>query len=275
MLLLIPEIVLKDGKCFHKIEGLDAELSGKFMEDPVNMAKLLRRENAKCLHITDLDSLNGGAGNSEIILRIATNVEIPIQVFGFWDDELSWTALLDNWIYRIIIPSPRIIDTNIIETLSKRYNKSRMSAFLEIQEDYDKKQFDDRLKALQEKGIERIVIGEFGDDKKQSIINFQRYIAHLGNYNFKVTLYNMVRGVPDLFRLESRKIQIFDSFVIGRPLYEAFIKGYTMKQWQKHPKDLPENILTRLPFRKNYIRYLCFAHPSLPINKHRLSKRVP
>ncbi len=40
--------------------------------------------------------------------------------------------------------------------------------------------------------------------------------------------------------------------LIGRPLYEAFIKGYTTKQWQKDPKELPESILTRLPFRKNY-----------------------
>lgn len=40
--------------------------------------------------------------------------------------------------------------------------------------------------------------------------------------------------------------------MIGRPLYEAFIKGYTMKQWQKDPKDLPASILNRLPFRKSY-----------------------
>ena len=40
--------------------------------------------------------------------------------------------------------------------------------------------------------------------------------------------------------------------MMGRPLYEAFIKGYTLKQWQKNPKDLPSGILTRLPFRTNY-----------------------
>ena len=40
--------------------------------------------------------------------------------------------------------------------------------------------------------------------------------------------------------------------LIGRPLYEAFIKGYTKKQWQKDPAQLPAEILQRLPFRKNY-----------------------
>ncbi len=40
--------------------------------------------------------------------------------------------------------------------------------------------------------------------------------------------------------------------LLGRPLYEAFIRGYTIKQWQKDPKELPAAILNRLPFRTNY-----------------------
>lgn len=36
---------------------------------------------------------------------------------------------------------------------------------------------------------------------------------------------------------------------IGRPLYEAFIRGYTMKQWQTDPKLLPAAIIGRLPVR--------------------------
>lgn len=40
--------------------------------------------------------------------------------------------------------------------------------------------------------------------------------------------------------------------LIGRPLYEAFIRGYTKKQWNKDPRDLPEFILNRLPIRYNY-----------------------
>lgn len=40
--------------------------------------------------------------------------------------------------------------------------------------------------------------------------------------------------------------------MMGRPLYEAFIRGYTLKQWQKDPKEMPDSILKRLPFRTNY-----------------------
>ena len=40
--------------------------------------------------------------------------------------------------------------------------------------------------------------------------------------------------------------------LIGRPLYEAFIKNYTAKQWQTDPSQLPAGIIKRLPVRFNY-----------------------
>lgn len=40
--------------------------------------------------------------------------------------------------------------------------------------------------------------------------------------------------------------------LIGRPLYEAFIRGYTWKQWQVDPKTLSEAIISRLPVRHDY-----------------------
>jgi UDP-galactopyranose mutase len=37
--------------------------------------------------------------------------------------------------------------------------------------------------------------------------------------------------------------------LIGRPLYEAFIKGYTAKQWETDPASLPSETISRLPVR--------------------------
>jgi UDP-galactopyranose mutase len=53
--------------------------------------------------------------------------------------------------------------------------------------------------------------------------------------------------------------------LIGRPLYEAFIKGYTAKQWQTDPKDLPAAIISRLPVRYTYDnRYFSDTYEGLP-----------
>ena len=39
---------------------------------------------------------------------------------------------------------------------------------------------------------------------------------------------------------------------VGKDLYEAFFKGYTIKQWGMPPSELPASILKRLPVRFNY-----------------------
>lgn len=53
--------------------------------------------------------------------------------------------------------------------------------------------------------------------------------------------------------------------LIGRPLYEAFIRGYTAKQWRTDPRDLPPGILERLPVRYNFdSRYFNDPYEGLP-----------
>jgi UDP-galactopyranose mutase len=55
--------------------------------------------------------------------------------------------------------------------------------------------------------------------------------------------------------------------LIGEPLYRAFIKGYTKKQWQTDPRELPANIITRLPVRFNFdAGYFADRFEGLPVD---------
>lgn len=55
--------------------------------------------------------------------------------------------------------------------------------------------------------------------------------------------------------------------LIGRPLYEAFIRDYTAKQWQTNPTALPPEVISRLPVRFNYSnRYFNDSYEGLPTN---------
>jgi UDP-galactopyranose mutase len=55
--------------------------------------------------------------------------------------------------------------------------------------------------------------------------------------------------------------------LIGRPLYEAFIRGYTYKQWQTDPAELPAEIITRLPVRYTFDnRYFSDTYQGLPVD---------
>jgi UDP-galactopyranose mutase len=55
--------------------------------------------------------------------------------------------------------------------------------------------------------------------------------------------------------------------LIGRPLYEAFIRDYTAKQWQTPPTELSADIISRLPVRYSYDnRYFNDRHEGLPVD---------
>ncbi|MDF2990972.1 MAG: UDP-galactopyranose mutase [Microbacterium sp.] len=62
--------------------------------------------------------------------------------------------------------------------------------------------------------------------------------------------------------LEERAIGL-----IGRPLYEAFIRDYTAKQWQTAPTELPAEVISRLPVRYTYDnRYFNDTWEGLPVD---------
>jgi UDP-galactopyranose mutase len=64
----------------------------------------------------------------------------------------------------------------------------------------------------------------------------------------------------DAQNLEEKGISL-----VGRPLYEAFIRGYTLKQWQTDPKELSAAIITRLPVRYTFNnRYFNDTYEGLP-----------
>ncbi|MBJ8339922.1 UDP-galactopyranose mutase [Antrihabitans sp. YC3-6] len=66
----------------------------------------------------------------------------------------------------------------------------------------------------------------------------------------------------DAANLEEKAISL-----IGRPLYEAFIRDYTAKQWQTDPKELPAGNITRLPVRYNFDnRYFNDTYEGLPVD---------
>ena len=67
-------------------------------------------------------------------------------------------------------------------------------------------------------------------------------------------------GPEPAANLEQKAISL-----IGRPLYEAFIRGYTYKQWQTDPVNLPAEVITRLPVRYTFDnRYFSDTYEGLP-----------
>ncbi len=103
MLLIIPAIDIQNGVSAHPIEGLDGTPVGT---DPVAIARLLRIENAKTLHVTDLDGARQGRFTQfDVVRRLVENVDIPIEVSGGISSEEEASRLLECGACRIVLRS--------------------------------------------------------------------------------------------------------------------------------------------------------------------------
>jgi UDP-galactopyranose mutase len=68
-------------------------------------------------------------------------------------------------------------------------------------------------------------------------------------------------GISQPQNLEEKAISL-----IGRPLYEAFVRHYTAKQWEVGPTQLPADIINRLPVRFSFNDfYFQDAYEGLPL----------
>lgn len=83
--------------------------------------------------------------------------------------------------------------------------------------------------------INLLTINQFFD-KTFTPAEAERFVTSLGDQSITA---------PQTFEEQALRF-------VGRDLYEAFFKGYTLKQWGTDPCNLPASILKRLPIRFNY-----------------------
>lgn len=95
------------------------------------------------------------------------------------------------------------------------------------------------------------------------------------NMNTFHQLWGVVTPQEAKKKIESQKIKIknpsnLEEWVlsqIGPDIYETLIYGYTKKQWQREPRELPIFIIRRLPFRLTYDDcYFDDKFQGIPIN---------
>jgi UDP-galactopyranose mutase len=73
--------------------------------------------------------------------------------------------------------------------------------------------------------------------------------------------------VKSIHRSDDSNFESLAMMTIGKPLYDAFISGYTQKQWQLEPSLLPGEIFSRLPIRYNFnSRYFSDKYEGLPLH---------
>lgn len=119
-MILYPAIDIRGGQAVRLLRG-DYERETIYDADPAGAAKRWASEGAEYLHVVDLDGAKAGAlQNLEVIRRIASAVDCPIQAGGGLRDAESVAAVLDAGAERVVIGTAALRDPAFLaEALEK------------------------------------------------------------------------------------------------------------------------------------------------------------
>lgn len=244
-MLIIPAIDIRDQKCVRLTQG-DFSREKIYLDKPCDMAIIWRKQNAKMLHLVDLDgALKGSPQNFETIRDIVETIDIPVEVGGGIRTLHDAERYLNIGVCRIIIGSAAVSNPKLVEELIKEFGAKRVVVGIDAKDGVprisgwtDGAPMTDvelglRMKEL---GVERVIYTDISKDGMLSGVG----LAPLRNFaektQLKITASGGVSSYKDFIALGELRPLGVDSVVIGKALYEETFP--CQKLWHLYEKDL-------------------------------------
>jgi len=237
MLLIIPSIEIENGKCARMVQGTGGFV---YSDDPVEIAKLWRKENAKSLHVTDRDGITSGClKNFETIRSMVKTVDIPIELGGgirkFEDAKMAF----DNGIYRIVIGKMLLENSDDAKKTLDTYGPSKVVFGIDAQFVESAAKINPLYNGLtplsialsaKQIGFRRFVYTDIVVRETNRTPNFISIKNMAEQIQSRITVSGGISNLDDLMKIQAYEPLGVDSVVIGRALYEN--KFSCQKLWR-------------------------------------------
>ncbi len=229
-LLVIPSIDIRGGKTVRVVQGIPELNCYEYGNDPVDMARIWRAENAKMLHIVDFDAaIENSKRNFNIVEEICSSVIIPVEFAGGIRTLEDANMIIDKGISRLVIGTMAIENRNEFIKLFELYGPSKIAVSLDIINDEmvirgrrtktGIKYFDfaSEMKSI---GVERFIVTDVIKNGMMEGPNLEltKHIASITNV--RITHSGGVRNKDELMDIQMLIPDGVDSVIVGRALYE-------------------------------------------------------
>lgn len=238
---------MSGGRCVNLVHG-EPHSERLYGVDPVNMAILWRGENAKTLHIIDLDGVKDGRMRDlDLLKRIVEAVDIPIQVGGGLRSYDDIKALFDLGVYRVVLGTAAVKDPELVERLIRDYGARKVAISIEsshgrIRIEGGKTEIPEspiafalRMKKL---GVCRILFSSVDRDGTTKTLDLESLRSLAVETGIRITAQGGVHNYQDLLRLQDLEKTGVDSVIIGKALYEN--RFPCQRLWRLNEQDLTD-----------------------------------
>jgi len=228
-MLIIPAIHIQNGLGRHRPDAAD-DHADRYSFDPVRLTNLLRGENAKTIHVVDLDgAFEGLRRSADAIREMCSCVEIALQVAGGFRTYESVEEIITLLgVYRVVVGTMAVEDPDLVGRLVRDFSARKIVVGIDASGGIVRTRGRVQGSALspvglalrmRDLGVERIIyaaVGNTAGSQGPPIEDLMRLSDATG---LRITLNGSVRNRSDLALLESALVPKLDSVILHEPLY--------------------------------------------------------
>lgn len=225
----IPAVDLKGGRCVRLRQGrMDDETI--FSDDPVAMARRWQDTGAKRLHVVDLDgAVQGVPANADVIKKICTALDIPVQLGGGVRDLDGLAAALDLGVDRVILGTMAAKEPETALEAARRFpgrvvigidawdGKVAVAGWTETSE----LDFLEAGKRFDAQGVAAIIFTDISRDGMHSGPNLESTASLCKAVSVPVIAAGGVHDLDDVKRMLEMEPLGLAGFITGRAIYEG------------------------------------------------------
>jgi phosphoribosylformimino-5-aminoimidazole carboxamide ribotide isomerase len=132
---LIPAIDLKAGRCVRLLHG-DFASETRYAADPLTLLANYRDLGADWLHVVDLDGAkDGDLANRAIILQLAAQKDVKLQVGGGIRNTTAVTQLLDLGVARAVVGSAALTQPEQVRSWLEHFGAEQITLAFDVRFD--------------------------------------------------------------------------------------------------------------------------------------------
>jgi len=232
IMIILPAIDIKDGKCVRLIKG-DFNQMTSYEKSPFDQAKIYFQNGFKNIHIVDLDgALKGKSSNSNIVKEIIKNFKLKIQIGG----GIRTIDNIDSWVKsgvdKVIIGTAAIENKNLLKIACEKF-KNKIAISLDVKDGFIflsgwKKQTNilasDFLKEVQNFGISRIIYTDINKDGTKKGPNIKDTIELSSKFKIPFIISGGISSIEDVKKIKSLNNSNIEGVIVGKSIYDGDIK---------------------------------------------------
>ncbi len=229
---IFPAVDLKNGKCVRLLQGR-ADAETVYGDDPIAMAQHWVDEGATWLHVVDLDgAFQGKPVQTDLVLKIAKALRIPVQCGGGLRTDEDIQRLLDGGVSRVVLGTRAWADAEKLGGLAKIFGE-KLAVGIDARDgmvqikgwtETTGVKSSDLARKADAAGVKTIIVTDTATDGMLTGANVGAIADVCGAVRCNVIASGGVASAADVTALRALKKTNLAGAIVGKALYEGRAK---------------------------------------------------